>query len=509
VTVRLAAWKRVVPALALALGMVATACSSESPDPPRGPNPTTSNWPTEGWPSAAPESEGFDSLAFAAALEDARARFAQIHSLLVIREGSAVIDAYVYPYDASISHDLASVTKSVVATLIGIAATQDAIDLDAPIVSFFPDRDIAHRDERKDRITVRHLLSMSSGLSCNDWASEATLRQMRESPDWVQFALDLEVIAEPGTTFSYCSPGMHLLSAILQQATGMSALEFARTNLFAPLGIEEVDWPSYPQGVTHGWGDLALRPRDAAKLGYLYLHEGEWDGRRILSRDWVAEATSPQAQTTQPQDYGYGWWVSRSGEEISYFRADGNGGQRILVVPSMEAVVVTTGGGFSPDAIFALIPAARHELPANPAGVERLQALLADLARGPAPEPVPPLPPTAHRISGRTYVFEAEGFGLRSVRLDFDDPTEAILRLDLASELGPRVDRVGLDGVFRPSLEGRPIVARGAWEDPRTFVIEVDEGPGINAYDLRLRFHGRSVRLDVLGTSVVGRETAS
>jgi hypothetical protein len=101
-------------------------------------------------------------------------------------------------------------------------------------------------------------------------------------------------------------------------------------------------------------------------------------------------------------------------------------------------------------------------------------------------------------------LFEANEYGLRSLRLDFDDPAEAIFRLDLASEPSPRVDRVGLDGVFRPSLEGRPIVARGYWDDPRTFVVEVDEGRGVHSYDIELRFDGPLLRLEVLGVTVMG-----
>ncbi|HSL67018.1 MAG TPA: serine hydrolase [Actinomycetota bacterium] len=493
--------------LTLVLG-TAAACTSQVPRPSEGALPSATRWPTEGWPTAAPESEGFDSLMLAEALEEVRPSFIQLHSLLIIRRGSAVLDAYAYPYDGSTYHDLASVTKSYVSTLIGVAATQGKLDLDAPVVSFFPDRQIAHRDERKERITVRHLLSMSSGLDCSDREDEITLRQMRKSADWVQFALDLDMVAEPGTTFAYCSPGMHLLSAILHQATGMSALEFARANLFAPLGIDEAYWPSDPQGITFGWGDLALHPRDAAKLGFLYLHGGEWDGRQVVSRGWAAEATSPQVRTGRADDYGYGWWVSQPGDEMRSFRADGTGGQRILVVPSLDLVVTTTGGGFSPEAIFASIGSVATDdfgpLPANPAGVDRLRAAVAELVTGPEPRPVPRLPNKALGISGRAYVFEPNVHGVRNLRLDFGDPAEAILRLDLAAELTPRVDRVGLDGVFRPSRKGRPIVARGYWDGPRTFVVEVDEGPGLHAYDIRLRFTGRAVRFETGGGRVEG-----
>jgi CubicO group peptidase (beta-lactamase class C family) len=443
----------------------------------------------------------------AEALEEVRSSFIQLHSLLIVRDGSVLVDAYVYPYDESLYHDVASVTKSVVSTLIGIAATRGELDLDAPIVSFFADREIADLNEDKERITVRDLLSMSSGLACSDWPSEQTQPQMRESPDWIRFVLDLDTVEEPGTTFSYCSPGMHLLSAILQQATGMTALEYARQELFEPLGIGDVYWPADRQGISHGWGDLAMHPRDAAKIGFLYLQGGVWDGRRILSPEWVAEATTPQVRTGRAEDYGYGWWVSPPGEEPAFFRADGDGGQRILVVPSLDLVIVTTGGRYSERLFEALATAtgSLEPLPPNPTGVDRLQAVVDALALGPEPEPIPELPATARRISGRTYVFHEELFGIRSLNLDFDRSSSiATFRLDLASEPGPRLDRVGLDGVFRPSLEGRPIVARGYWDDPRTFVIEIDEGPGLRTYELRLLFHGRAVRLDVLGEVVEG-----
>ena len=218
-------------------------------------------WPTASWPVSSPEEQGIDSAKLAEALLTMREKNIPIHSLLVIRNGKVLVDATFYPYDGSTVHDLASVTKSVMTTLIAIAADQGKLDLDQPLVSFFPDRTIANRDARKESITVRDLAKMASGLDSLGFAQdEGTLREMQASPDYVKFALDRKVVTEPGTQFVYDSPGMHLLSAILQQATGQTALEFAQENLFAPLGIQDVIWPSDPQGVTHGWGDLHLHP---------------------------------------------------------------------------------------------------------------------------------------------------------------------------------------------------------------------------------------------------------
>lgn len=172
------------------------------------------------------------------------------------------------------------------------------------------------------------------------------------------------------------------------------------------------------------------------------------------------------------------------------------------VVPSMDLVMVLTGAGLSPDPVFDAVMAAVSDgpLPPNPEGDAELDAMAEELRRGPEPEPVDRLPTLAHRISGRTYTFGANDFGLRSLRLDLDDPNEAILRLDVASEARPRVDRIGLDGGFRPSIEGRPLVARGHWEDERTFVLEFDTGPGISSYEVRARFQGNRLRVELLGT---------
>lgn len=230
----------------------------------RGPEPVATPaywWPTQGWRNSTPEEQGIDSAKLAEALLTIREQNINIHSLMLIRNGLVVTDATFYPYDGKDGHDVASVTKSLMTTLIAMAADQGKLQLDQPMLSFFPNRAIANRDARKERITVRHLANMASGLDCTKERDEATLKEMWTTDDWVQFVLDRQVKWEPGTQFVYCSPGSHLLSAILQQATGMTALEFARQNLFEPLGIRDVIWPADPQGVTRGWGDIRLLTR--------------------------------------------------------------------------------------------------------------------------------------------------------------------------------------------------------------------------------------------------------
>src|SRR5260370_1986116 len=200
-----------------------------------------------------------DSEALANAFAFIRQNHIPIHSFLIVRNGYVVLDAYFYPFQAGEVHDAASVTKSITSTLIGIAIGEQKLDLHESVFSRFPGRTIANRDGRKERITIVNLLTMSSGLDCHVEHAEITLRQMHDSKDWVQFMLDLPMAQDPGAAFSYCSGGMHLLSGVLSQTIGRNALEFARKELFEPLGIENVIWPADPHGITRGWGDLHLR----------------------------------------------------------------------------------------------------------------------------------------------------------------------------------------------------------------------------------------------------------
>jgi CubicO group peptidase (beta-lactamase class C family) len=303
------------------------------------PGTAPSSWPTQNWQRSAPEAQGIDSAKLAAGLLAIREQGIDIHSLLIVRNGSMLVDASFYPYDGSTVHDLASVTKSIMPALVAIAAAQGKLSLDAPMLSFFPDRTVANRDARKERITVRHLASMSSGLECTAERDEATLQEMLASPDWVQFVLDRRAVYEPGTRFVYCSPAIHLLSPILQQATGTTALAFARQYLFAPLGIKDALWESDPQGFNDGWADLYLHPHDMAKIGYLWLNGGVWEGKQIVPREWVESSVRVQmAETGDDDKYGYGWGITGAGAwrtthpGASRYRRDrGDDGRRFRV----------------------------------------------------------------------------------------------------------------------------------------------------------------------------------
>ena len=431
-------------------------------------------WPTESWQASTPEEQGFDFIKLTEGLQALKDK-SRIDSLLIVRDGCVVLDAYFYPYDNSLPHKLASITKSVMTTLIGIAADQGKIQLAQPMVSYFPGRAIANLNARKRQITIRHLIGMRNGFQSGCLSGDAaTLAKMRSQPNWVQAALDREMAEEPGTRFCYDSPGMHLLSAILQQATGTSALDFARQNLFGPLGIRDVMWQSDPQDYTDGWGNLFLKPRDAAKIGYLWLNDGRWDGRQIISAEWVADSVKPWS-SAGADHYGYGWWVSKDG-----YYAFGRGGQYIRVYPAYKAIVVATAGGLEYCELEPLLAAGfvdpKEPLPANPGGMATLKSSLTAWAQPSTPYPVTPLPDIAEAISGKTVVFGPNAAGVEAMRLDFNTSAEATLSMKYRGKA--ELWRIGLDGKYRLSTDGQ--ARRGYWADEQTFNFEVFEiGPQI------------------------------
>jgi CubicO group peptidase (beta-lactamase class C family) len=456
------------------------------------------NWPTEAWQTSTPEAQGIDSAKLAEALLTIRQQQIDIHSLMVVRNGSVVVDAYFYPYDGTTIHEVASVSKSVMTTLIGIAADQGRLSLDDPMLSFFSDRTIANRDPWKASITVEHLASMSSGLDCTSERDEATLQEMRGGDDWVQFALDRPVMWEPGTHFVYCSPAIHLLSPILQQATGMTALDFARQYLFEPLGIRDVMWLTDPQGYNRGSEGIYLHPHDMAKFGYLWLNNGVWDGEQIVSREWVDDSVKPQMQVGENAFYGYGWWGST--DDPQAYNADGRGGQHIAVVPAWNLIVVTTGGGFAWDGIVPLLLDVLGDMSetrsANPDGVAELEAAVTAVAQSPAPVAVAPLPETARLISGQTFVFDPNPTTIDSLSLEFNDSGEATFHFTAGGNemvSGP----VALDGVYHlfPGNYNLPMGLRGYWADDQTFVLEYDQIANNDHGTLRMRFEGDHVIL--------------
>jgi CubicO group peptidase (beta-lactamase class C family) len=371
--------------LALLLGMAG--CGEKAT--PKTATPVSSYWPTEGWRASTPEQQGMDSEMLAEMLETIQEQGHNIDSVLVVRNGYMVADATIFPFEPGSRHIIYSCTKSVVSALIGIAIDAGYIEgVDQLVLDFFPGRGVANLDTDKEAMTLEDVLTMSTGLECRDsylyrWRG---LQQMRQSDDWVQFMLDLPMAEEPGTRFEYCNGASFLLSAIIQETTDMSALAFANEHLFGPLGIIDVEWLSSPQGITIGWSDLHLTPHDMAKIGYLYLNEGRWDGEQVVSAEWVkASGREHISAGTLEDGYGYQWWVDDAG----VYMALGYSGQYIVVVPDKGMVVVFVSDleerdFYVPQELLNdfIIPAAKSAspLPDNPDGVALLESRTEALA---------------------------------------------------------------------------------------------------------------------------------
>jgi CubicO group peptidase (beta-lactamase class C family) len=340
-------------------------------------------YPAQEWSVSTPEQQGMLSSKLADMLQYINDYSIEIHSVLIVRHGRLVLDSYFWPFSAEKKHILHSCTKSITSALIGLAIDKGYIkSVNQPIKDFFPEL-AAGRDDLKKSITIQDLLMMASGLDCKDsyiygWAG---LFAMCSSQDWAQYVLDLPMDASPGGKFEYCSGASYLLSVILQKATKMKAMDFATKYLFEPIGIEDVSWPSSPQGVNIGYGAMQLKPHDMARIGWLYLNKGRWGDRQIVSSAWVEASTRRQIDATLYDYYGYQWWVDSAG----YYMAVGYKGQRIFVIPKKDMVVVFTGNLTGSETLLPkklldsyIIPAATSEkkLPKNKAADNRLAALV-------------------------------------------------------------------------------------------------------------------------------------
>ena len=241
-----------------------------------------------------------------------------------------------------------------------------------------------------------------------------------------------------------------------------------------------------------------------AKIGYLWLNRGIWNGRPLISADWVDQSTRVHAAAESDNEYGYGLWI-RSGAGL--YEALGRGGQRISVVPSKNIIVVFTGGGFDPGEIGKFLLAAvksDQPLPENRAAVTRLEVATKRAASAALPKPVQPLPPLAVKISGKIFEFDQNPLGLKELSLTFKPGAEASLRLSFADNRFTNklvsVRSIGLDGVPRLSSDGRfglPVGLKGFWKNNETFVFDYDEIANINCYRFELKLSEKGVSVDL------------
>lgn len=291
------------------------------------------------WRRADPADEGLDPVRLARGVERL-GRLRGARSLLVVRNGRVVADeSFAGSGLNRRPHDVKSASKSLLSALVGIALERDDLPgLEVPVAELLPTygRGLAGA---KRRITLAHLLSMSTGLAST---SGEHYGAWVAAGDWTAAALDRPLAAAPGEEFIYSTGNTHLLSAVLTEATGRSTLEFAREVLFEPIGIEVASWQRSPEGFYFGGNNLRMSPRDLARFGQLFLQQGRWDGRQVVPADWVERSTRRHAVGWPDRygAYGYLWWLPD--DPWGSFAAIGYGGQFLYVVPELRMLAVMT-----------------------------------------------------------------------------------------------------------------------------------------------------------------------
>lgn len=324
--------------------------------------------------------------------------FQKITSVLVLVDGKLAYEAYFNGADRKTLHDVRSASKTIVGMLIGQAIAQGKLSgVQVRLAELFPDRlPGKNPDPRKLQTTIEDLLTMSSLLECDDdnQYSSGNEERMYVTEDWLGFFFDLPIkgfapwAQKPqdspfGRSFSYCTAGVFTLGQVVQRATGKPVPDFAREALFAPLGIDEVQWQFSPLGLAQTGGGLRIRSRDLAKLGQLYLDGGRWRGRALISPEWVKTSTAAHVQATDTDTYGYLWWrrdFAAGGRTFPAFYMAGNGGNKVVVVPEARLVAVLTSTNYNTrgmhqqtdkiltDYLLAALPSPRESPAKNPGG---------------------------------------------------------------------------------------------------------------------------------------------
>ncbi len=433
------------------------------------------------WEHSTPEAQGIDSRGLVRAVSRVRDECVNLHSLIMIRNGHVIFEVYVPPYDKDTLHNVKSVTKSIMSALVGIALQEGILDsLDQTVSEYFPEYITDDMDPRKRSITLRHLLTMTSGLDLDE--NGPIMNGIFGSDDWIEATFARPISGDPGRRFLYCSALSHTMSGILSRASKQSLLELCNRYLFGPLGINGIQWKQGPKGYYFGGSELFMTPRDMVKFGLLFLNQGRWGGEQVVPADWVRESTRDHMAGIEADDgYGYWWWQVLT-DDYGY-KAAGWGGQRIFVLPRRNMVVVATSA--DPEGLNKLFDAfdtssiRDNPLPPNPEALQTLEVLVRDLEH-PTPEPVPDLPPLAKEISGCAYLLEGMDWQLpfKDIAFDFTRPDRSTMTI--GTEEGTYRLAVGLDGLYRMTPTDRfgrmprdnRIAVRGRWTGDQSFAMD-------------------------------------
>jgi CubicO group peptidase (beta-lactamase class C family) len=342
----------------------------------------TATWPTKGWPKGTPASVGLDEKVLLGFDRDlSRGKYMLVDSFQVFRCGEEVFEQK-YPHDygqiyrkeaktkgllnarltgrynyfdpnwhpyyhGTDMHTMQSVTKTVTSVILGIAITRGDFksDVNTPVLKFFDVAKVKNVDDRKRRMTLKHVLTMTTGLdwheelAYDDPRNDSSLMEARD--DWVEYVIDKPMAAEPGKVFNYSSGATELLAYIFRKETRQDIDDYGEKYLFGPLGIKH-HWKRTYMEVVDTEGGLYLSGADLAKVGYLYLHDGTWNGKQIVSKEWVKESLTPYIDAEENYKYGFKWWLYPLNGRFAWM-GRGFGGQRLMVFPEEKLIVVFTG----------------------------------------------------------------------------------------------------------------------------------------------------------------------
>lgn len=462
-----------------------------------------------------PEAAGIPSsaiLAFVDALEQHEHPLDAVQSFMLLRHGKVVAEGWWNPYRPAYPHMLYSLSKSFTSSAIGIAVKEELLTVDDPVLKFFPDDAPANPGKHLQAMKVKHLLSMNTGHHADTvetvWGGA--------DDDWPRAFLSLPVEHEPGTWFVYNTPATYMLSAIITQLTGEPLIDYLRPRLFDPLGIEHPIWDVDPHGRSIGGSGLHITTDAIARFGQLYLQKGEWQGQRLLTEDWIAEATTAHSDNSNTQTnpdwivgYGYQFWRCRH----NAYRGDGAFGQYCIVIPDHDVVLAMTSGVRDLQRVLDhvwdyLLPAfGKNALPENTAAQTKLTKKLASLSLpivdGASTSAI------ANAVSDTTYAIEPNRLGIGRVAFHFESDRAVITLTDatgahtigtgygawLAGESDGRLLHSGQPGAGISNKERTG--ASGGWTDANTFELRLCYTEHEVCPVLRFHFSNDEMRIEV------------
>ncbi len=380
---------------------------------------------TEKLPRSIPEVEGVSSAGIIDFLNAADTSGLELHSFMFLRHGKVIAEGWWKPYGPEYKHIMFSASKTFTATAVGLAVSENKLKVTDKVVSFFPYSLPYSVSDYMKEMTVQDLLTMSAG-------QDPEPRAMGFSGDWITKFLETEPIHKPGTVFMYNNMATFMLSAIVQQVTGVTIFDYLMPRIFKPLGIRGIDWDLNPQGINLGMIGLRLRTEDLAKFGQLLLNNGIWENKRLLSKEWIAEATAFHIKNSDDpeekrvlndwgQGYAYQMWRGRN----NTVRLDGRGGQFVVLIPDKDAIVVFTANVSNTQKQLNLmhdylISAIKSDKPLHPAPElnKEIQEQTAALALQPGFE-ASSVSDIEAKITGSEFILRDNDYNIESVYFSF------------------------------------------------------------------------------------------